>query len=57
MLVSGRVIGCFFHTEIGGDSILVYFRVVDLALNQAAKPWKPIFRSIGTIGGFVSEDV
>ena len=28
-------------------------RVVDLALNQAAKPWKAIFRSIGTICGFV----
>ncbi len=27
------------------------FRVVDLAPNQAAKPWKPIFRSVGTICG------
>ena len=33
------------------------FKVVDLALNQAAKPWKPIFRSLGTICGFVSETV
>ena len=28
-----------------------FSRVVE-ALNQAAKPWKPIFRSIGTICGF-----
>ena len=26
-------------------------RVLDLALNQAAKPWKPISISIGTICG------
>ncbi len=27
------------------------YMVVDLALNQAAKPWKPIFGSVGTICG------
>ena len=40
---------------LDSNLLIQYCRVVDLALNQAAKPWKPIFR--GTISGFVSENV
>ena len=32
------------------------YKVVDLALNQS-QPWKPIFRFVGPVCGFVSENV
>ena len=48
----------FFHNFEERISMLhLFIRVVDLAMNQAAKPWfHQYLDPLGTICGFVSED-